>query len=80
MTANRNKNRLKEIGEEFFPISSKLHVPIFVSQQNKIIIRDKTGVYVNQFLPFPTILLIGSGKECTLKCIGKSSDYECVLN
>ncbi|HDR7922152.1 TPA: hypothetical protein QCY49_000080 [Bacillus paranthracis] len=80
MTTSKNKNRLKEIGEEFFPISSKLHVPIFVSQQNKVIIRDKTGVYINQFLPFPTYLLVGSGKECTLNCIGKSSDYECVLN
>ncbi|SME50348.1 hypothetical protein BACERE00183_04455 [Bacillus cereus] len=80
MTTSKNKNRLKEIGEEFFSISSKLHVPIFVSQQNKIIIRDKTGVYINQFLPFPTNLLVGSDKECTLNCIGKSSDYECVLN
>lgn len=80
MTTNINKNRLKEIGEEFFPISSKLHVPIFVSQQNKIIIRDKTGVYINQFLPFPTNLLVGSGKECTLRCIGNYLDYECVLN
>ncbi|MCU5280370.1 hypothetical protein OCA22_18385 [Bacillus cereus] len=80
MTTSKNKNRLTEIGEKFFPISSKLHVPIFVSQQNKVIIRDKTGVYINQFLPFPTNLLVSSGKECTLNCIGKSSDYEYVLN
>ncbi|WP_144537502.1 hypothetical protein [Bacillus thuringiensis] len=80
MTANRNKNRIKEIGKEFFPISSKLHVPIFVSKRNKIIIRDKTGVYINQFLPFPTNLLVGSGKLCTLNCIASYLDYECVLN
>lgn len=80
MTTSINKNKLREIGERFFPISSKLYVTIFVSEQNKIIIRDKTGVYVNQFLPFPTILLVGSGKEWTLRCIGQSSGYECILN
>ncbi|MED0951087.1 hypothetical protein P4T70_23865 [Bacillus mobilis] len=75
-----NKNKLREFGERCFPISSKLYVPIFMSPQNKVIIRVKTGIYINQFLPFPTNLLVGSGKECTLNCIGKSSDYECVLN
>ncbi|MFJ8528639.1 hypothetical protein [Bacillus sp. NPDC094106] len=60
---NINTNEFKKSREEFFPISSKLYVPILIDSQNKVLLRDKSGVYVKKFLPFPQILAMLSGKK-----------------